>query len=121
MRYREDGTKNQYDVYKDGRQRVYKLWHPNDKPSVDWQWDEEHKEIGDQKTWYDNGQLKEVNAYNDKGVLQKTTSWHENGQKMDESIYQNGKLKEMASWYEDGKLAYRYEYDENGQKIEKTN
>ncbi|WP_428481018.1 toxin-antitoxin system YwqK family antitoxin, partial [Pseudomonas chlororaphis] len=48
-----------------GTQRSYALWNEQGVQTLQWQWDEQHREQGDFKAWYDNGQLKDHKIYKD--------------------------------------------------------
>lgn len=94
-----------------GTQRSYALWNEQGVHTLQWQWDEQHREQGDFKEWYDNGQLKDHKIYKDAKLEGPVVTWYENGQMESSTDYQDGKEHGwMRLWNKDGSLQSECRY-----------
>lgn len=84
-------------------QRSHASWNDQGVQTVQWQWDEQHREQGDFKEWYANGQLKEQKSYKDGKLEGPTITWYENGQMNTSVDYVEGREQGvMRLWKQDG-------------------
>lgn len=94
-----------------GTQRSYALWNEQGVQTLQWQWDEQHREQGDFKAWYDNGQLKEHKVYKDAKLEGPAVTWYDSGQMESSTDYLDGKEHDwMRLWNEDGSLQSECQY-----------
>ncbi|MEB1812801.1 hypothetical protein VBC33_13435, partial [Staphylococcus argenteus] len=56
-------------------QRSHASWNDQGVQTVQWQWDEQHREQGDFKEWYANGQIKEQKTYKDGKLEGPSITW----------------------------------------------
>ncbi|OLF55455.1 toxin-antitoxin system YwqK family antitoxin [Pseudomonas chlororaphis] len=86
-----------------GTQRSYATWNEQGVQTLQWQWDEQHREQGDFKEWYDNGTLKDHKVYKDAKLEGPAMTWYENGQMESSTDYIDGKEQGwMRLWNQDG-------------------
>ncbi|CAB3661135.1 hypothetical protein LMG3431_03336 [Achromobacter pestifer] len=68
-RYYADGKVEEKQLYDHGTQRSYARWNEAGIQTVQWQWDQSHREQGEFKEWNEDGSLKSVKAYKDGKLL----------------------------------------------------
>ncbi|MCB2255738.1 toxin-antitoxin system YwqK family antitoxin [Pseudomonas chlororaphis] len=94
-----------------GTQRSYALWNEQGVQTLQWQWDEQHREQGDFKEWYDNGRLKDHKIYKDAQLQGPALTWYENGQMKSSTDYLDGQEHGwMRFWNEDGSTRSECQY-----------
>ncbi|WP_225919844.1 toxin-antitoxin system YwqK family antitoxin [Pseudomonas khorasanensis] len=106
-----DGTVKEKQFYKDGVQRSYEQWNEQGKQTLQWQWDEKHRQQGDFKQWYATGQLKEHRKYKNDKLHGASATWHENGGMASFTDYIEGAAHgPMRFFRKDGSLSYECHY-----------
>ncbi|WP_256669100.1 toxin-antitoxin system YwqK family antitoxin [Pseudomonas sp. C2B4] len=75
-----DGKIEEKAFYRAGFRQSFERWNEQGVQTVQWQWDELHREQGDFKEWYKNGQLKEQKTYEAGKLEGPFRAWYENGQ-----------------------------------------
>ncbi|QQZ43321.1 toxin-antitoxin system YwqK family antitoxin [Pseudomonas sp. SK3(2021)] len=94
-----------------GTQRSYALWNEQGVQTLEWQWDEQHREQGDFREWYDNGRLKDHKLYKDAKLQGPAVTWYENGQMKSSTDYLDGQEQGwMRFWNKDGSLQSECQY-----------
>lgn len=84
-------------------QRSHASWNDQGVQTVQWQWDEQHREQGDFKEWYANGQIKEQKTYKDGKLEGPSITWWQNGQMNTSVHYVEGREQGvMRMWKQDG-------------------
>jgi len=99
--------------------QVYKSYHPNGKLSQQGYYkiiNGEYKKFGRYKQWYENGQSRTQEYYENDKITGYFKVWYENGQLNHYGFFKNEKLEGIfKSFYENGKLASTSYYT-NGEK-----
>ncbi|WPN56863.1 toxin-antitoxin system YwqK family antitoxin [Pseudomonas sp. P9_31] len=113
IQYHPNGKEKQKDFNDEQNvQRSYATWTDQGVQTVQWQWDEQHREQGDFKEWYGTGQLKDHKIYKD-GKLEGTAlTWYESGQMNSSAEYKDGLQQGVSRfWGPDGRLSAECHYD----------
>ena len=101
--YYADGKVEEKNYFEKQVQRSYATWNAQGVQTVQWQWDEKHREQGDFKEWYQNGQLKDHRIYKDGKLQGPAITWFENGQMSSSVDYVEGREQGvMRMWRQDG-------------------
>ena len=101
--YYADGKVEEKQFFEKQVQRSYATWNAQGVQTVQWQWDEKHREQGDFKEWYQSGQLKDHRIYKDGKLQGPAITWFENGQMSSSVDYVEGREQGvMHMWTQDG-------------------
>ncbi|QJI42004.1 toxin-antitoxin system YwqK family antitoxin [Pseudomonas sp. ADAK2] len=101
--YYADGKVEEKQFFEQQVQRSYATWNDQGIQTVQWQWDEQHREQGDFKKWYENGQLQDHRIYKDGKLQGPAITWYENGQMNTSVDYVEGREQGvMRLWKQDG-------------------
>lgn len=111
IQYFIDGKVKEKALYKNGSRLSYEQWNPQGVQTLQWQWDAGNRKRGDFKRWYESGQLKELQKYQDDKLHGPSIKWHENGEIASSTDYVDGKENgPMRFWRENGSLSYECQY-----------
>ncbi|PCR97181.1 hypothetical protein CP336_08715 [Pseudomonas fluorescens] len=114
-----DGKVKEKEFYKDGNRLSYEQWTQQGVQTLQWQWDAQNRKQGDFKRWYESGQLKEHQKYQDDKLQGSSATWHENGEMASSAGYVDGKEHgPIHFWRDNGSLSYECQYL-MGKKLEK--
>ncbi|ANI30196.1 hypothetical protein PL78_10220 [Yersinia entomophaga] len=103
--YYPNGKVESKDFYVKGAQRSLGQWNEEGVQTLQWQWDNDHKEVGVLKQWHSNGQLKEEKPYKDGELNGAVKRWYADGKKEMVTNYVAGKQEGASQvWNEEGKL-----------------
>ncbi len=119
IEYFIDGKAKEKAFYKDGNRLSYEQWTQQGVQTLQWQWDAQNRKQGDFKRWYESGQLKEHQKYQDDKLQGSSVTWHENGEMASSADYVDGKEHgPIRFWRDNGSLSYECQYL-MGKKLEK--
>lgn len=101
--YYADGKVQEKQFFQQQVQRSYATWNAEGIQTVQWQWDEQHREQGDFKKWFESGQLQDHRIYKDGKLQGPAITWYENGQMSSSIDYVEGREQGvMRLWKQDG-------------------
>lgn len=110
--YLIDGKVKEKAFYKNGTRQSFGRWNDQGILTIQWQWDDQGREQGDFKEWYQNGQLKEQKTYKDGKLEGPLRTWYDNGQLNTSFEYTNNLEQGVGRfWAQDGTLALECHYE----------